>query len=114
MIHTALVLKEPLAYIRRNTKNKEYKKIFLSSAEWTTLKELERIFVVLVKPTTRLQSEYYININKSLLFVYSIYSKFEDLIIEFQEQVVEEPDLVSYYLLFLYLNIYYILTSYYY
>ena len=85
MLNAAIELKEPLNYIYRNTKNPEFKNIFLSSAEWTTLQQFERIFVILVKPIIRLQSEYYINVNKALLFVYSIYNKFENLIIEFQE-----------------------------
>ena len=95
MIKSALELQEPLNYIYRNTNNTEFEKIFPSPAEWITLHQLERIFLVLLKPTIRLQSEYYINSNKALLFVYSIYGEFENLIIEFQEQAIQEPELVS-------------------
>jgi len=54
MIKTALEVKEPLTYVFRNTVNKEYKKIFLTQAEWITLKQLERLFVVLIQPIVRL------------------------------------------------------------
>jgi len=94
MIKTALEVKEPLTYVFRNTVNKEYKKIFLTQAEWITLKQLERLFVVLVQPIVRLQSEYYININRALLFVYSIYNKLEALISEFTISAQHQPQLV--------------------
>jgi hypothetical protein len=96
MIKTAIELQEPLTYIFRNTMNKEYKKIFPTSVEWLTLQQLEKLFLVLVKPTLRLQSEYYTNINKALLFVYQIYNQLEGLITDFESEAQEEPDLVSY------------------
>ena len=95
MISTALELQEPLRYIYRNTTNEEFGRIFPSLSEWHTLQQLEKIFLVLVKPVIRLQSEYYTNINKALLFVYSIYNKLEALIEEFNLEAVEEPDIVS-------------------
>ena len=100
MIKTAIELKEPLTYVFRNTANKEYKRIFLSLAEWNTLQQLEKIFLVLVKPIIRLQSEYYVNINKALLFVYQIYNRLEDLSREFEPDAAEEPDLVRYLIYF--------------
>ena len=95
MIKVVIELKEPLTFIFRNTTNKEYKRIFLTTTEWITLQQLERIFLILIKPTIRLQSEYYININKALLFVYQIYDKLESLINEFNDKIKEEPDLVN-------------------
>jgi len=95
MIKTALKVKEPLTYIFKNTESKEYKRIFLTPAEWITLQQLEKVFSVLVQPTVRLQSEYYTNINKALLFVYSIFNKLEAFIMEFEAKAIEEPELVS-------------------
>ena len=60
-----------------------------------------KIFIVFVKPVLRLQSEYYTNINKALLFVYSIYNKLEALIEEFNTEAIDEPDIVSKLLLLL-------------
>jgi len=111
MIKAALEVREPLTYVYKNTDNKEYDKIFLSSAEWITLEHLERVFKVLVRPTIQLQSEYYTNINKALLFVYSIFNKLEALAEEFEALSVEEPDLVS--LLLLFFIILYIVIIYY-
>jgi len=95
MIKTALEVKEPLTYIFKNTESKEYKRIFLTPAEWITLQQLEKVFSVLIQPTVWLQSEYYTNTNKALLFVYSIFNKLEAFITEFEAKVIEEPELVS-------------------
>jgi len=51
MIKTALEVKEPLTYIFKNTESKEYKRIFLTPAEWITLQQLEKVFSVLVQLT---------------------------------------------------------------
>ena len=69
IIKAALEVREPLTYVYKNTENKEYDKIFPSSAEWITLKHLERVFKVLVQPIIQLQSKYYTNIHKGLLFI---------------------------------------------
>jgi len=58
------------------------------------------VFKVLVQPIIQLQSEYYTNINKGLLFIYSIFNKLEALDEKFKALFVEEPDLVSLVLLF--------------
>ena len=58
------------------------------------------MFKVLVQPIIQLQSEYYTNINKGLLFIYSIFNKLEALDEKFKALFVEEPDLVSLVLLF--------------
>jgi len=95
MIKAALEVKELLTYVYRNINNKEYDKIFLSLIEWIILEHLERVFKMLIQRIIRLQSEYYTNINKALLFVYSIFNKLKALAEEFEALSVEEPDLVS-------------------
>jgi len=113
-IKAALEVRELLTYVYRNTDNKKYDKIFLSLAEWITLKHLEKVFKVLVQPIIRLQSEYYTNINKGLLFIHLIFNKLEALAEKFEALSVEESDLVSLVLLF-FINIilYYYLYRYY-
>jgi len=103
MIKAFIELEQPLIYVSRNTNNKEYLRVFPSIAEWATLKQLERIFEVFITPTIRLQSEYYININKAFLYIYQIYNKLKNLIEEFEQQAIEELELVSYMLSSIYL-----------
>jgi len=100
MIKAALEVRELLTYVYRNTDHKKYDKIFSRSAEWITLKHLEKVFKVLVQPIIRLQSEYYTNINKGLLFINLIFNKLEALADKFKALSVEESDLVSLVLLF--------------
>ena len=54
MIKATLDLKEPLIYIERNITNPLFKKIALSKADFLALKELERIFIIFLKPSIKL------------------------------------------------------------
>ena len=101
MLERALELKEPLAYINRNTQNKEFKNNFLSKVEQQAIEDLKAIFKIFIKPSIRIQLELYINLNKGLIYIYTIYNKLEGLMREYQARIREHGDLVSY----LYTNI---------
>jgi hypothetical protein len=87
MIKTALELKEPLIYISKNTTNIEYKRNILTDNEWLILIELRNIFEIFVKPSTKLQGSLYITLNMSLLYIYQIYNKLNNLKLIYKEKV---------------------------
>jgi hypothetical protein len=106
MIKATLDLKEPLIYIERNITNPLFKKIALSKADFLALKELERIFIIFLKPSIKLQAQLYITLPKSLLYIYKIFNKLEALNKEFIRES-KKPNLVSYlliYSIFIYTN----------
>ncbi len=70
MITTTLELKEPLIYTNKITKNTKFKKYFLTDSEFKDLNDLQHIFDVFYKPTTRLQSEYYTTLPLTLLYIF--------------------------------------------
>ena len=80
MISTTLKLKDALIYINKFTKNTDFKRYFLTDDEFNELNELKRIFEIFVKPTTSLQSELSITLNFTLLYIYQIYNKLDNLI----------------------------------
>ena len=86
MISTTLELKEPLIYINKITKNTDFKRYFLSDNEFKELIELKKIFEVFIKPTTKLQGELYITLNITLLYIYQIYNKLDNLINIYKSQ----------------------------
>lgn len=86
MISTTLELKEPLIYINKITKNTDFKRYFLSDNEFEELIELKKIFEVFIKPTTKLQGELYITLNITLLYIYQIYNKLDNLINIYKSQ----------------------------
>lgn len=106
MISRALELKEPLTYINRITTNKEYKKNWLDELDWMALKEIKKILEVLLEPSIRLQSDYYININKGFLFIYSIFSKYEGYINSYNYRISQQDPLVSFTYIFILYFIY--------
>ena len=99
MIKATLDLKEPLIYIERNITNPLFKKIALSKADFLALKELERIFIIFLKPSIKLQAQLYITLPKSLLYIYKIFNKLEALNEEFIRES-KKPNLVSYLLIY--------------
>ena len=86
MITTTLELKEPLIYTNKITKNTEFKKYFLTDTEFEDLNDLQRIFDVFYKPTTRLQGEYYTTLPFTLLYIFQIYTKLDLLITTFKNR----------------------------
>jgi len=52
----------------------------LTETDWVQLKELKSIFEVFIKPTIKLQGQIYTTLNFSLLYIYQIYKKLNNLI----------------------------------
>jgi hypothetical protein len=86
MILIVLELQNLLIYITKNTTNKEYKRYILSGTEFDELNELKTIFEVFKKPTIALQSQKYITLGFSLLYIYQIYNKLSELVVLFVEK----------------------------
>ena len=80
MIKIALDLQKAIIYTANNTTNKDFKQHMLTKTDWLQLKELKSIFKVFLKPTIKLQSQIYTTLNYSLLYIYQIYKKLDNLI----------------------------------
>lgn len=80
MIKIALDLQKAIIYTANNTTNKDFKQNILTETEWLQLKELKTIFEVFLKPTIKLQGQIYTTLNFSLLYIYQIYKKLDNLI----------------------------------
>jgi hypothetical protein len=86
MINTALLLKDPIDYIFKNSTNKEVKKVAFSNNDWIALRQLENIFLPFLKASIQLQGQFYTTIPYSLLYIYQLYNKLEELPDSFQEK----------------------------
>lgn len=95
MLNILLELKEPLEYITRNTNNNEYKQLRFNSLEWFILSQIKKTFKVFNKPSIKLQGETYITLPESLLNIYKIYNKLNNLQKEYQRKINQTPDFVS-------------------
>ena len=80
MIKIALDLQKAIIYTANNTTNKDFKQNMLTETDWLQLKELKTIFEVFLKPTIKLQGQIYTTLNFSLLYIYQIYKKLNNLI----------------------------------
>ena len=80
MIKIALDLQKAIIYTANNTTNKDFKQNILIETDQLQLKELKTIFEVFLKPTIKLQSQIYTTLNYSLLYIYQIYKKLNNLI----------------------------------
>jgi len=80
MIKVALDLQKAIIYTANNTTNKDFKQNMLTETDWVQLKELKSIFEVFIKPTIKLQGQIYTTLNFSLLYIYQIYKKLNNLI----------------------------------
>ena len=49
----------------------------MTDLDWVFLVEIKRLFEVFVKPSTRLQGQFYTTMPEGLLFIYQIYNKLE-------------------------------------
>src|SRR6266566_4463937 len=94
MIKIAFELKEVIIYIGNNTTNKEFKRNILNESDWLALSELQNIFEIFVKPSTKLQGQLYIILNMNLLYIYQIYNKLENLIIIYKDKL--QTNIISY------------------
>jgi hypothetical protein len=94
MINIALTLKSALLYTEKNTNNAEFKSLSLSNHEWDSLLELRTIFKVFVGPSTILQGEIYTTINKSLLYIYQIWKKLRDILVDLRTRIIQNEWLV--------------------
>lgn len=109
MINIALKLKGPINYIKKNISNIEFETIALSELDWEALKELQEIFEVFIKASTKLQAQLYITVPKGLLYIYQIFKSLISLLERFSKEA-RKPNKVSYFsffLLFLYLLLIY-------
>ena len=97
MVKTAIELKKIIIYIRNNITNKEFKRNILNESEWLALSELQNIFEIFVKPLTKLQGQLYITLNMSLLYIYQIYNKLENLIVIYKEKLKMHDISYNYY-----------------
>lgn len=83
MLTVFLELKEPLTYISRNTEHKEYKSIFFNAKELFILKNIKELFKVFNYYSILIQGEAYITLSHSLIYIYTIYIRLEDIILKF-------------------------------
>lgn len=84
MLKSTLRLKEVLIYISKITENDEFKNISFSSMEWYIIQQLINIFEIFVILSIYLQGELYTILLLTLLYIYQIYDKLEDLIDNFE------------------------------
>jgi hypothetical protein len=108
MVNTTLELKGPLTYIYRMTDRAEFQNIFFSLADWFILTQLQRIFQIFVKPSIKLQGEFYTTLPTALLYVYNFYLKLSELRTDYTRLKRRYPEAVSYLFIY-YLLIYFII-----
>ncbi|KAG5654804.1 hypothetical protein KAF25_002876 [Fusarium avenaceum] len=79
MINTALLLRNPIDYILRNTTNTEFLRIGLTSPDWEALTHLKSIFELFKKPLIKLQGQVYTTISIGLLYIFQLLKNLQNL-----------------------------------